>query len=152
MSEQAVEPVVDDELGPISCVAVEFPAGRITGAGFDVLVDLVDRDVIRVLDLEFVAKRADGSVEPVAVTDVSTTDGFGLAIFDGASSGLVDETDLAELGETIGPDSIAAILVYEERSVLSAVAAWERAGARIVSSGQVAPEELLLALDTTEPG
>lgn len=152
MSDQAVERAVDDVLGPISCLAVEFPGGPITGAGFDVLVDLVDRDLIRVLDLEFVAKRPDGSVESVAVTDVSTTDDFDLATFDGASSGVLDDADLAHLAEAIGADSVAAILVYEERPVLSAVAAWERAGARVVSSSQVAPEELLVALDTTEPG
>lgn len=55
----------DDVLGPINYLAVEFPAGRMTGEGFDLLFDLVKRNVVRVLDLEFVAKAADGTVRKV---------------------------------------------------------------------------------------
>ena len=57
----------DDVLGPVGCVAVEFPDGRLSGAGFDRLLESLERGTVRVLDLESVTKRDDGSVATVAV-------------------------------------------------------------------------------------
>jgi hypothetical protein len=51
-----------DEMGPIDYVVVEFPGNRMTGEAFPILVDLVDRGVVRILDLVFVRKDTDGSV------------------------------------------------------------------------------------------
>ena len=50
-----------DEMGPIDYLVVEFPGSRMTGEGFPLLVDLVDRGIIRILDLVFVSKGEDGS-------------------------------------------------------------------------------------------
>src|SRR5262245_55231903 len=57
-----VQFVQDDVLGPIDFLAVAFPNGRVTGGGFKRLMDLVERDIIRVLDLEFIVKSRDGVV------------------------------------------------------------------------------------------
>ena len=51
-----------NEMGPISYLIVEFPGNKMTGEGLDVLVDLVDRGVVRVLDLLFVTRDEDGSM------------------------------------------------------------------------------------------
>jgi len=76
-----------DDLGPMDYLAVEFPSGRITGDGFGVLLDLVDRGVIRILDLEFVTKAPDGSLGVVDVAGLDTDPGLDLSPFAGRHRG-----------------------------------------------------------------
>ncbi|MGS0683703.1 DUF6325 family protein [Nakamurella sp. GG22] len=141
----------DDQLGPMDYVAVEFPGGRITGDGFGILLDLVDRGFVRILDLEFVTRTPEGDIEIIDVPALDTEPGLDLTPFAGVSSGILDRADLDEVGGNISPGSVAAALIYEELVVLPVLAAWQRSGARIVTEGHISPEEILLALDATEP-
>jgi hypothetical protein len=139
-----------DVLGPVEFAVVEFPGGVISGDGFDELLRLAESGVIRVLDLEFVTRIADGSVVPVPVADITVGPGVDLSTFDGASSGLVDATDLATLGDSIEVGSVAAVLVYEEQVLIPVIAAWHGAGGRLALVGHLEPAELDEALDATE--
>lgn len=139
-----------DDLGPMDYLAVEFPSGRITGDGFAVLLDLVDRGVVRILDLEFVTKSPDGGIGVVDVAGLDTDPGVDLSAFAGASSGILDPSDIDEVGAAIGAGSVAAVLVYEELVIFPVVAAWRRGGARVIAEGQISPEDIVLALDAAE--
>ena len=141
-----------DDLGPMDYLAVEFPSGRITGDGFAVLLDLVDRGVVRILDLEFVTKSPDGGIGVVDVAGLDTDPGLDLSPFAGASSGILDRSDIEEVGAAIGTGSVAAVLVYEELVIFPLIAAWRRGGARVIAEGQISAEDSVLALDATEPG
>jgi hypothetical protein len=59
-----------EDMGPIDYLVVEFPGSRMTGEGLPLLVDLVDRGIIRILDLVFVKKELDGSVKGLAIADL----------------------------------------------------------------------------------
>jgi hypothetical protein len=102
----------DVELGPIDYLVVEWPAGKQpSGEGLPLLVDLVDRGLIRLLDLAFVRKEDDGTIVGL---DLSEFDGDPvLTVFEGASSGLLGDEDYAEAGAAIEPGCSAALLVYE---------------------------------------
>lgn len=139
-----------DVLGPVEFAVVEFPGGVVGGDGFRELLRLADSGVIRVLDLEFVTRIADGSVVPVPVGDVAVGPGVDLTPFDGASSGLIDGADLATLGDSIEVGSVAAVLVYEEQVLIPVVAAWHSAGGRLALVGHLEPADLDEALDGTE--
>ena len=102
-----------DEMGPVDYLVVEFPGNKMTGEGFAALVDLVDQGLIRVIDLEFVTRRADGSVTAVSVADIDGDGELDMAVFEGASSGLLDSSDLDDAANAIEPGSSAAILIYE---------------------------------------
>lgn len=141
-----------DVLGPVDFAVVEFPSGVIGGDGFAQLLKLADSGVIRVLDLEFVTRIADGTVVPVEVSDVAVGPGADLTPFTGASSGLVDATDLAALGDSIGVGSVAAVLVYEEQVLIPVVTAWHSAGGKLALVGHLEPADLDEALDATEGG
>jgi len=140
----------DSELGPIAYVAVEFPGGVVGAEGFRELLALVERQAIRVLDLEFVTP-ADGGVRTVEPASLGTADGLDMSAFDGASSGILDAEDLASLGARLTAGSVAAVLVYEELSMLQVLASWESAGANLLAEGPVDAGELISALDATEP-
>ena len=140
----------EDELGPIDCLVVEFPDGRVAPGGFATLLDLSERGVIDVLDVEFVAKAGDGSVARVPVAELHPAEGFDPGVWEGASSGLFGDDDLAEMGEQLSTGSVAVLVVYENRWVLELVDAWRAQGARLVADGGLAADEVVAALDATE--
>lgn len=139
---------VHEQLGPVDYLIVEFPDNRMTGEGMRVLVDLVDRGVIRVLDLVFVRKDQDGAVTVVDVADLDGDGTFDLTIFEGASSGLLPDEDVDEAGGVLRAGSSAAILVYENRWAAPMVAALRRGGAELVASGRIPLTELVSVLGT----
>src|SRR5512144_2185118 len=104
----------DIEVGPIDYLVVEWPAGKEPdGQGLKHLVDLTDRGLIRVIDLAFVRKNEDGSVQGLAVTDLDSDGSLDLVQFEGASSGLLGEDEYQDASEVLEPGASAAILVYE---------------------------------------
>lgn len=139
-------------LGPINYSVIEFPGGVVSGDGFRRLLGLVEAHLVQILDLEFVSKGLDGEAAVLAAHDVpsDTATRIDLGQFDGASSGLLDALDIAEVAEQIAPGSVAAILVVEDLSLLPVIAAWESAGAKLVSEGPVVPDDLLAAIDEAD--
>ncbi|MFJ2055202.1 DUF6325 family protein [Streptomyces sp. NPDC087908] len=139
-----------EELGPIDYLIVEFPGNRMTGEGLPLLVDLVDRGLIRILDLTFVRKEEDGSVSGLEIADLTGDGELDLSVFEGASSGLLGQDDLEEASAALQPGSSAGILVYENRWAAPFAAALHRGGAQVVASGRIPVPALLAALDTTD--
>jgi len=139
-----------DEMGPIDYIVVEFPGSKMTGEGFPLLVDLVDRGIIRILDLAFVTKDLDGTVRAIAISDFDGDGELDLAAFAGASSGLLGEDDIDEAGTVLEPGSSAGILVYENVWAGPFAAAVRRGGGQLVASGRIPVQALLAALEADE--
>jgi hypothetical protein len=144
-------PPDNDELGPIDYLAIEFPGARLTASGFEQLRALADQGIIDILDLEFIAKDAAGGARTVDVRELPTANSVDLSAWAGASSGLLDDADRHEIAAAIQPGSVAAVVVYENRWVLPLLGAWEREGARLITDGGIAAQDLIAALDATEP-
>jgi hypothetical protein len=145
------EPAPDDELGPIDFLAIEFPGAHISAPGFEQLLSLADQGVIDILDLEFIGKDASGNASKVDVGELANPDGVDLSAWTGASSGLLDRTDVDEIAAEIQPGSVAAVIVYENRWVLSLVNTWRRDGGRFIADGGISASDVVAALDATEP-
>jgi hypothetical protein len=147
----AVEPTDDlDSYGPIDYIVVEFPGARMTGEAFPLLIDLVDRGLIRILDLAFVRKSADGTVTGLEITDIDHDGTLDLVTFEGASSGLLDDDDLQEAGNALGEDTAAAVLIFENRWAAPFASAVRRSGGQLVASGRIPVQAILASLDATE--
>lgn len=140
------------EMGPIDYIVVEFPGNRMTGEGLPILVDLVDRGIIRILDLLFVRKDEDGSVVGMEVADFDGDGALDLAVFEGVSSGLLGEDDIAEAGKALEPGNSAGILVYENLWAAPFAAALRRGGAQMVASGRIPVPAVLAALEEADAG
>ena len=140
----------DDILGPIDYLAVEFPEGRVTGEAFQVLMDLVQRGVIRVLDLEFIAKSGDGSARKVTLDEVEHSPDVDVALWAGAESDLLDQSDFDVFASDIALGSVASILVYENVWEAPLLAAIGRSRAQIVGAGRVTADDLMIALDASD--
>ncbi|WTW91883.1 DUF6325 family protein [Streptomycetaceae bacterium NBC_01309] len=139
-----------NDTGPIDYLVLEFPGNRMTGEGLPALIDLVDRGLIRILDLTFVRKAPDGSVTGVEINDLAGDGDFDLTVFEGASSGLLGQDDVNEAAVALSPGSSAGILVYENVWAAPFAAAMRRSGAQLVASGRIPVPALLAALDAAE--
>jgi Family of unknown function (DUF6325) len=139
-----------DATGPISYLIVEFPGNKMTGEGLPLLVDLVDQGVIRVLDLMFVTRDIDGTVTAIDISDIDGDGALDLAVFQGASSGLLDASDLADAGPAIEPGSSAAILIFENRWAAPFTQALRRGGAELVAAGYISHDDIAASLDALD--
>ena len=82
-------------VGPIDYLAVEFPGARLTGEGLAALLDLVDRGIIRILDLRVAKLGTDGVMTAVELADLDGDGTLDLSVFAGVTSGLIDDDDVA---------------------------------------------------------
>lgn len=134
-------------MGPISYLVVEYPGNKMTGEGLMHLVDLVDRGLVRVLDLVFATRDDDGDLRVAELRDLDLDGEIDVAIFEGASSGLLDDSDLADAANAIEPGSSAAILLFENRWARGFTQALRRSGAELVAAGYVPLDALAASLD-----
>ena len=137
------------DMGPVDYLIVEFPGSRMTGEGMPLLVDLVEDGVIRILDLVFIQKGADGSVAVLEFRELGAR--AELTVFEGASSGLLDQGDLDEAGAALEPGNSAAVIVYENLWAAPLARALRRGGAEMVAGGRIPVDALLASLDASEP-
>lgn len=142
--------MTEQDIGPIDYLTVEFPRAKLTGEGLAALVDLVDRGIIRILDLRFVKREQDGSFTALAVSDFDGDGLLDLAVFEGVESGLLDDDDLNQAASVIEPGSAAGLLVYENTWAGPFVSAMRRAGADVVASGRIPANDVLAMLDALE--
>jgi hypothetical protein len=141
----------ETEPGPIDVVVIGYPAGSpITGEAIPILLDLVDRGIVRVLDALFVRKEADGTFSGLDLADLDEDTGGDLAVFAGATSGLLDDDDVAAAAAEIEPGSAALMIVYENRWAAHFIAAVRRNGGELIAHQRVGVQQLIDALDAAE--
>jgi Family of unknown function (DUF6325) len=101
------------ELGPVDYLIVAFPGNKFRGEIVPALADLVDNGTIRIIDLAFVGKNAEGEIVAFEVMDLEPDvkkafEDMGIEV-----TGLFNEDDLMAAGEELDPDTSAALLVWE---------------------------------------
>jgi hypothetical protein len=139
-----------DEMGPIDYMVLEWGGDRpVTGEVMRLLLELVDRGMIRILDLAFLAKGADGSVAALDFAEPAQQDA-GLADCAGAASGLLGQEDLEEAATALEPDTVAGVLVWENRWAAPVAVALRRSGGQLVASGRIPIQAIIASLDAAE--
>jgi hypothetical protein len=138
-----------EEIGPIDYLVIEWPHSRPNGEIAPIVVDLVERGIIRVLDLAFVAKDEDGSVTGLDISALGEQVEE-LKVFEGASSGLLSDDDIAEAGAALDPGAVGALLVFENRWAAPFATAVRRSGGQLVANGRIPVQAVLAALDAAE--
>jgi hypothetical protein len=141
----------NDEIGPIDIVVLGYPAGApMTGEAAPLLVDLVERGIIRVLDAMFVMKEEDGTFSGFDARDLSEKGVGDFALFEGASSGMLGDEDAREAAEAMEPGSAAVLIMYENRWAAPFVAAVRRNGGVPLAFQRIPVQDVLDALDAAE--
>jgi uncharacterized protein DUF6325 len=141
----------EQEFGPIDILVIGYPPGAsMTGEAVPILLDLVDRGIVRVLDARIVRKDADGTVSGLDPADLDEQTAGDLTAFAGAATGLLDEADDATIAAEIDPGGTAVMIVYENRWAAAFAAAVRRNGGYAITSQRIGVQELVDALDATE--
>jgi hypothetical protein len=140
-----------EELGPVDIVVIGFPADApMTGEAVPIMLDLVDRGIIRVLDALFVIKGEDGTFSGFEATDLEARGVGDLAAFEGATSGLLGDDDVATAADGIEPGTAAVMIVYENRWAAPFAAAVRRNGGTLIGFHRVPVEDLITSLEAAE--
>ena len=138
-----------DEMGPIDYVVLEWPGTQPQGEVAPLIIDLVDRGIIRILDVALMAKDADGTV---GAMDFGAFDGEsgGFEAFEGAATGILGQEDLEEAAAALQPNSAAAVLVWENRWAAPVAVAVRKSGGQLIASGRIPVQAILASLDALE--
>ena len=141
----------EEELGPIDVLVIAYPAGaQMTGDAVPIFLDLVDRGIIRVFDARFVKKNEDGTFTGVDFADLDDQMAGHFTAFAGASSGLLDDDDVAVVAAELEPGDAAVLIVYENRWAARFVGAVRRNGGRLITTARIGVQDLIDALDAAE--
>jgi hypothetical protein len=136
-------------MGPIDYIVVEYAEHKLTGEAFEELLKLVDAGIVRILDLAFVRKQDDDSVVALTWRDAAE-EAPEIAVYEGASSGLLSQDDFDEVGKALLPNAAAAILVWENTWAGPFAAAVRRSGGELVASGRIPVQAILAELGIEE--
>ena len=130
------------ELGPVELLFVEFPGNQFTGEIIPALRDLIDQKTIRVLDLVFVAKDADGNAVGLELEELPSDSKGAFSELVEELEALISEEDVEDLAEALEPNSSAAILLFEHTWAVPFRDAIADSGGRLVVRLPITEEAL----------
>lgn len=139
-----------DELGPVDWIVVEFPGSKFNGDIAPALADLVDRDLIRVLDLLVLKKESDGTLEAFELSDLDEAEIGGLRSHEQELAMLLSEEDVNAVAAAVEPGSSAAVLVWENKWAAPFGAAVRHSGGQLVASGRIPIQAMLAAIEADD--
>ena len=139
-----------DELGPVDYLVVEFPAGQqnFTGEAAEELLRLHDAGIIRVMDLVFIGKDADGTVMAQELGDLEDLGDF--ARLEAELAETLAEEDVLKFGEIMAPGSIGAVLVFENLWAAQFGSAVRHAGGQLIANGRIPVQAIIAAIEADE--
>lgn len=141
-----------DELGPIDYALIEFPGDRFDGTLAPALVDLVDAGLIHLLDVVFVHKAADGTIDVVELHDAGPDEAGTLAGVECDLPGLTTDADLEAVAAALEPGTSAGLFVWENLWAAPFSAAVRRLGGQLVASGRIPVSDLLTSIEAADGG
>lgn len=134
------------EMGPVDWLLIEFDQ-PLTGQAAPPLLDLVDRGLIRVLDLMIIRKLSDGTVQALDISEMPGDESVHITLFEGMESGILGEEDVAAAGDAMEVDTRAIMIVFENVWAAPFAIALREAGGLIVDSGRIPVQSIVGALD-----
>ena len=133
------------EIGPVEYMIVSFPGNRFTGEIRPALAKLVESNTIRIIDLAFVSKDADGEVAAFELSDLDEEVRRGLEALGLEGSGFLGEEDLMDAAADLEPNSSAAMLLWEDVWAAELADALRGAGGELVALGRLPHEAVVEA-------
>jgi hypothetical protein len=139
-----------NDLGPVDYAVVEFPAGasNFTGEMVTELLSLVDRGIIRVIDILILTKNEDGSVEALELSEVG--DLGPLQALEADLAELLAEDDVAHLAAAMDPGSTAGVLIWENIWAAPFASAARRSGGQLIANGRIPIQAIIASIEADD--
>jgi hypothetical protein len=139
-----------DETGAIDWLLIEAPDKTINGELVPPLLDLVNRRLIRILDVLLLVKRTDDDFDMLTTADLDEAQVGDLGELAGASSGLLSHDDAKTAVAAMQPNNLGMLIVYENLWSLPFAVAVRKAGGQLVAQGHIPIQAVLAQLDALE--
>src|SRR4051812_25966603 len=139
-----------EDTGAIDWLLLEARGKEINGELVPPLLDLVDRGLIRILDVMVLVKRSDDDFEALTTSELDPEKVGDLGALEGASSGLLSDDDAAAAAAALVPGSLGLLIVYENLWSLPFAVAARKAGGQLVAQGHIPTQAIVAALDALE--
>ncbi len=138
------------DMGAIDWFLIESHDRQINGEMIPPLLDLVDRRLIRILDVLVLVKRGEADFDALTTSDLDPEQVGDLGALEGASSGLLSHDDATEAAALMQPNSLGLMIVYENLWSVPFALAARQAGGQLVAHGHIPTQALLAALDALD--
>jgi Family of unknown function (DUF6325) len=122
-----------DEIGPVDYAVIAFPGNKFRGEIAPALAELVEAGTIRIIDIAFAGKNADGDAVAFELTELDPDVREGLEKAGVEVGGLVNEDDLMDVAAGLEPNSSAALIVWENVWARKVAQAMRDAGGELVA-------------------
>ena len=132
-------------VGPVDVAIIGFPGNKFTGKIAPALMDLVDSGTVRVLDLLFVSKDADGFITSFAAADLDAETGPSFVAIEVHAPGALGHEDAEEIADDLPPNSSAALIAWENVWAARFVDALREADAVVIDQIRI-PAEIVEAV------
>jgi Family of unknown function (DUF6325) len=139
-------------IGPVEFGVVAFPGNKFKGEIAPALSELVESGTIRIIDLAFVLKDAEGNVAGMELEDAGSEVFQAFEYLAKERGGLISDDDIAQIANTLDPETSAMILVWEDVWATKFSEAVRGAGGVVVDMQRVPYEIVQAALDFDESG
>ena len=139
-----------DELGPVDYIVVEFPGSKFNGEIAPALTDLVDRGIIRVLDVVVMQKDDNGKLEVAELSDLDESEIGSIREYETELAMLLSEDDVLAVAEAIEPGTTAAVLVWENKWAVPFATAVRHSGGQLVASGRIPIQAIAAAIEADD--
>jgi len=139
-----------DETGAIDWLLLEAKDKKVSGALVPPLLDLVDRRLIRIIDVLVLVKRDEGDFDALTTAELDSDIVGDLGALAGASSGVVSDDDAADAAALMQPNSLGLLIVYENLWSLPFAVAARKAGGQLIANGHIPTQAIVAALDALE--
>ena len=139
-----------EEIGPVDYAIIGFPGNQFRGDIGPAISELVENGTIRVIDIAFAGKDADGEMVAMELTDLDPDVQAGLESVGIEVQGLLSDEDLKDIAESLDPDTSVAVLVWENVWAARFGSAVRRSGGELVASGRIPIQALAAAIEAEE--
>jgi hypothetical protein len=133
-----------EEIGPVDYAVIAFPGNKFRGEIAPAIADLVDAGTIRVIDVAFVGKNADGDAVAMELMELDPDVQEGLDKAGVVVGGLFNEDDLMDIAADLPPETSAAVLVWETVWARKVTQTMRDAGGQLVTFERI-PHDIVQA-------
>ena len=140
------------DVGSVEYAIIAFPGNHFSGEIAPAIEDLVDRDIVRILDLAFVIKDGDGNVEAIELSALPEEEARAFKKLDVAVGNLLNDEDIMDIGESLELNSSAALLVWENAWAARFVKAVQNANGVLLARETISAPLVQAALEYAGAG
>ena len=133
-----------EEIGPVDYAVIAFPGNKFRGEIAPALSELVDAGTIRIIDVAFVGKNAEGDAVAMELMELDPDVQEGLDKAGVVVGGLFNQDDLMDVAADLPPETSAAVLVWENVWARKVTQAMRDAGGELVTFERL-PHEVVQA-------